>query len=222
MKHILLQTSGRKIRKALNTIPEGLHDIYRQAIEVIHRLGGDRTKLALDVLAWVSSAARPLDPRELQEAVALEEDDTTIEPDFLTDESTLIDICGGLVSIDENSRTVRFVHYSVQEYFENNPGVLSGAHTMIALTCLTHLSLDCFAEAPDEMDWLSSRVKENALYDYAARNWGYHTSFVGKDTRVLEKLLTFSNSGPRVETAIHLFLLPTEEIGWWNYFVQGC
>lgn len=91
----------------MNTIPQGLHDIYREAIQVIHSLGDDRKKLALDVLAWVFSAVRPLKPRELQVAVAVEEADTEIEADFLTDESTLIDVCGGLVSIDENSQRVR-------------------------------------------------------------------------------------------------------------------
>lgn len=79
------------MRRALNTIPQGLHDIYRK-------------KLALDVLSWVFSAVRPLKPRELQVAVAVEEDDTEIEADFLTDESTLIDVCGGLV---QSMRTVK-------------------------------------------------------------------------------------------------------------------
>lgn len=160
---------------------------------------------------WIFSAARPLDPRELQEAVALEEDDTTIEPDYLTDESALIDICCGLVSIDENSRTVRFVHYSVQEYFESNPAILHGSHAMIAKTCVTYLSLDRFAETPKqdrENEWLQSRVEGYPLYNYAARNWCYHTCFVEQDTQVLDKLIKFSRSGPRVQTALHLFFIP--------------
>lgn len=176
---------------------------------MIHSLGDNRKKLALDVLSWVFSAVRPLKPRELQVAVAVEEDDTEIEADFLTDESTLIDVCGGLVSIDENSQRVRFVHYSVQEYFENNPDVLSGAHTMIALTCLTYLSFDCFANTPSRMrmvSWLRPRVRKHALYSYAARNWDHHICIVEQDTHVLEKLVTFSDSGLRMETAVQFCL----------------
>lgn len=199
------------MRKALNTIPEGLHDIYREAIQVIHGLDGDRRKLALDVLAWIFSAARPLNPRELQEAVALEEDDTTLEADFLTDESTLIDICGGLVTIDEHSRTVRFVHYSVQEYFEKNPDILYGSHSLIAKTCLTYLSLGYFEESLGPLpNPLYSRLHDYALYSYAAVNWGFHTSFVQDDPQILEKIRAFSGSGHRVGSALYTFFVHSE------------
>lgn len=205
------------MRKALNSIPEGLHVTYRETIKNINQLGEDRKKLAYDVLAWIFSAARPLKPRELQEAVALEDDDTTIEEDFLTDERTLIDICGGLVAIDENSQTVRFVHYTVQEYFECNPTILDGAHAMIAQRCLQYLSLDCFdidQEWDLQNEWLQIRIKENALYEYAARNWGYHTGFVQQDNRVLQKVRRFSSSGHRVQSALYLFFAPTMARSW--------
>lgn len=194
--------------QALDTIPGDIYCTYTEALERIHSLDKDRKKLALDVLAWVFNAARPLRPKELREAVAVEENDTTIEDYFLTDENTLIDICSGLVMIDENSQTVRFVNHTVHEYFEKNPNILQGAHAMISKTCLTYLCFDVFQAAPGggiSLNFLVRRIKENALYEYAARNWGYHTKFCQDDNSVLESVRKFSKSSNRMESALHVF-----------------
>lgn len=80
---------------------------------------------------------------------------------------------------------------------------------MIPLTRLTDLSFDCFGNTPSRMrmvSWLHPRVREHVPDSYAARNWDHHICIVEQDARVLEKLVTFSDSGLRMETAVQLCL----------------
>lgn len=208
VNHILEQPNGRKMEQALKTIPQSLHSRYNEAIDRINGLGEGWRKLAFGVLAWIFNAARPLRPRELREAVAIEANDTKIEEDYLTKKSDLTDICGGLVMIDENSQTVRFVHHTVQEFFFMNPAILDGAHAMMAKTCLTYLCFDSFGEIGDgqiSAGFLARRLQGNAFYEYAARNWGYHVRFCQEDDSVLESVRKFSRSNGCMQSALHIF-----------------
>lgn len=79
--------------------------------------------------------------------------------------------------MDKESDIIRLVHYTTQEYFERireewNPH----AQKDIASTCLTYLSFSTFRSGSCSTDKeFEKRLEENALLDYAAWHWGYHT-----------------------------------------------
>jgi hypothetical protein len=78
--------------------------------------------------------------------------------------------------IDKQSNIVRLVHYTTQRYFERTwTSWLPYAQKDIAITCVTYLSFDIFETGfcPTDEEF-KTRLRLNPLYNYAARNWGYH------------------------------------------------
>jgi ankyrin repeat protein len=153
-----------------------LEGAYDKALKRIDGQLKGYQDIANQVLAWVTYARRPLSVLELQYALAVFPTDTTLDKEGLPDESTLTNHCAGLVTIDEESRTVRLVHYTAQEYFERILPIRDPqAHSIIARTCLTYLSFDVFAQGEcDNYDEMKTCLQENCLLGYAANYWGDH------------------------------------------------
>ena len=124
---------------------------------------------------------------EIRHALAVELDESELDPGNLPDLEDIVSVCAGLVTVDEESHIIRLVHYTTQVYFEQirdkwNPG----AQLECALTCLTYLSFDPFKAGPCNTDQeLSSRVEQHSFSDYAANNWGHHAVEVQREVREL-------------------------------------
>jgi hypothetical protein len=58
---------------------------------------------------WLTYAAQRLNIKELQHALAIEEDMEDMDEDALIDPDILTSVCAGLVVIDEESQVVRLV-----------------------------------------------------------------------------------------------------------------
>ncbi len=71
---------------------------------------------------------------ELQEAVAFERSDTSWDSDKIPDENLMIETCRGLLIRDEEDRTVRFAHHTVQQYLLSAPAITTedGSHFLIS------------------------------------------------------------------------------------------
>lgn len=149
--------------------------------------------------------------------MSIVQDDTELEIEDVLDKSDLVHVCGGLVAIDAVSQTVRFVHYTVQEYLETNPEIPYGApvHAMMAKICLTYLS---FSEFDKELPirkicrppmtlqyYLPGLWRNDALYYYAAMNWGYHTKLSHEEDSVSDTVCRFSTTGQRMKSAIQTY-----------------
>jgi hypothetical protein len=113
---VLEQATISKRRKALGTLPTELHDTFGGVIERIQQSRG-YAELGMKVLLWLHLANRPLKLKELQHALAVEQGDTQFEVDNIPPRKAILDCCLGLVLVDEETMTVRFVHYSLEEYF---------------------------------------------------------------------------------------------------------
>ncbi|KAF4956485.1 hypothetical protein FSARC_11555 [Fusarium sarcochroum] len=164
------------IKRALKTLPTGLNATYDQAMARIESQSANIRKMAKKVLYWVIYAQRALSPTELQHAIAIEPGQTELDPEFIPGIDLACSICAGLVTIDTQSNIVRLVHYTTQEYFDQEKQRwFTDANSNIASDCITYLSFDAFASGPCQtMQELWQRVRSNQLYDYAARNWGHH------------------------------------------------
>jgi hypothetical protein len=132
--------------------------------------------LAKQVLSWIIYAKRPLTTLELRHALAVEVGESQLDEENLPDIEDMVSVCAGLVTVDEQSDIIRLVHYTTQEYFERTrKNWFANAETDIAMICVTYLSFNAFEPGfclTDER--FEAQLQLNPLYDYAARNWGYH------------------------------------------------
>ncbi|KAH9213639.1 hypothetical protein DL95DRAFT_253467, partial [Leptodontidium sp. 2 PMI_412] len=180
IQFILEQTTRKGIKNALKRIPTALHDVLDEILTRIKQQPATRSQLATRALLLISHSKRPLTEQELLQALAISADSKSWKDDDLQEDvplvKTVIDSCLGLVAVDEESTTVRLVHYSIQEYFQARAqNIFSNAECEFARLCLTFLLLDEFASGPTETKRESDRrAKVFPLLNYAATYWGEH------------------------------------------------
>jgi ankyrin repeat protein len=189
------------IKLALQSLPKGsgvLQHVYEQAVERIEGQKEGFRKLAKRILSWITLATRPLSATELQHALATKAGKPELDEDFLPEVDTMISVCAGLVTVDHQSGIIRWVHYTAQEYFESIwASWVPNAQVDITTTCLTYLSFNVFAPGRCLTDNdFEARLQSNALYDYAARNWGHHAYKVPTETE--QFVLSFLESEAKV------------------------
>ncbi|GMF67476.1 unnamed protein product [Aspergillus oryzae] len=169
--HAILQsTTIRRREQALKTLPSDLGDAFAGTMVRIEQQPHAQSEQAKKIIAWVYLAERPVSVDELLCSLAIEDDDKAFNPRGMPIRSTLINCCHGLVVVDQETTTVRLVHYSFQEYLcrQNQLFGVSKVqwHNQIARTCLTLLS---FPAMGDE----HSRINLT-LTPYAVTKWGHH------------------------------------------------
>jgi ankyrin repeat protein len=169
----------RDVKSALRNLPQGsdAYDVaYHAAMERIFSQGEGSSKIAKKILAWVLCAHRPLSTLELLHAIAVEPGDKEIDEDNILETEQLVTICAGLVTIDEQSDSVRFIHYTTQEYLQRNQQTwLPHAKIEISRSCAAYLSIDDLAVSPcSSEEAYEHRLKEFGLLHYAAVYWGPH------------------------------------------------
>ncbi|KAF7368344.1 hypothetical protein MVEN_00155900 [Mycena venus] len=109
----------KAVREALQHLPKDLKDTYNEAIERINLQSGEDRKLGLLALTWVANAKRLLSTAELQEALAIEPDSTSLDTDNIVDINIILAVCAGLIIVDETVSLVRLVHYTAQDYLDS-------------------------------------------------------------------------------------------------------
>jgi hypothetical protein len=163
----------RDVKSALRNSPRGsdAYDVaYNAAMERIFAQGEGSCKMAKKMFAWILYAQRPLSTLELLHALSVEPGDTEIDEDNILEAGQLLTICSGLVTIDEQSDSVRFIHYTTQEFLQRNQQTwLPHAKIEIARSCTAYLSIDGLRVGPysSKADY-KSRLQEFVLLEYAA------------------------------------------------------
>ncbi|OCK96438.1 uncharacterized protein K441DRAFT_552403, partial [Cenococcum geophilum 1.58] len=163
------------LKETLKTLPRGLSDVYKQAIERIEGNVDDRD-LAKQVLSWITCAQRPLTKPELRHALGVKIGASKLDDGDLSEIEDMVSVCAGLVTVDEGSNVIRLVHYTTQEYLERTlTSWCPNAHADITKICVTYLSFDAFTSGFCETDEkFETQLQSYVLYDYAAQNWGHH------------------------------------------------
>lgn len=159
--------------------------------------------------------------QELRHALAVQPGDVAIDSESLDAEDLLTPCCQGLVSIDEQSRIIRLVHKTAEDYFYNHRSELFlDAHARILRTCLIYLSFAEFQQGPCQFTdfralavdgsangkriakkrFLPWRLANNPLLQYAASSWGRHV--LGElETTFQTDILTFLNRSMHLKSA---------------------
>jgi len=150
--HLESLTSVRSVkvpRTRLKSLPKGSNAYDRAYTEAMERIKGqnsDEQDLALQTLAWISCAKRPLSVPEIRHALAVEQDAQKLDEDNLTEVDDILSVCAGLIVVDEASQTMRLVHYTTQEFFHREwEAWFPHAQLDITRTCATYLFFDTFA-----------------------------------------------------------------------------
>lgn len=105
------KTNLRAVRNALEHLPTGVNATYDEVMVRTQRQNEDDKTLAEHVLKWVTCACRSLTRKELQYVLAVAPDSemTDVDLDALVDEVILVEVCAGLVVIDESRGIIRLV-----------------------------------------------------------------------------------------------------------------
>ncbi|KAJ5666742.1 hypothetical protein N7462_011151 [Penicillium macrosclerotiorum] len=100
---IVERASGirKDVERALQNLPIGLKSTYNQIMQRIDDQGEDDATLAREVLSWLTYARRPFACLELQQALAIKDQDKTFEQDAMIHEDTLASVCAGLPVKDD-------------------------------------------------------------------------------------------------------------------------
>src|SRR5277367_2592683 len=171
-------------------------EAFDKILERIEALGPSSAKTALRTLTWCYYAQRPLKMEELREALAVEDGDSEL-PKNENSPASIVECCLSFVNHDQSTGEVRFVHPSVQRWFQNerqNQKLLPLEY--IAKTCLTYLNFDVFdvpigdakSIAPED---LLVQFTSYHLYRYAARFWSDHTREVEQEPTMQTASLAF-------------------------------
>ena len=170
---ILQETTIHRRRQKLRTMTDGLglEDAYSATLVRIKGQGGERARLGLAALMWISHSERPLEANELCHALAVEIGSPNLNVDNVPSMGTILACCQGLVVVGKEASTVRLIHFTVQEYLRAHPDLFGAVHSTMAETCLSYLNsqqvkaLSIFP-FPDLQD--TPFLKYSSLY------WGVH------------------------------------------------
>ena len=93
----------------------GLGDAYGATLDRIKGQGGEKARLGMAALMWISYSERPLKADELCYALAVEIGLPNFDAGNIPSTGTLLACCQGLVAVEKDTSTVRFIHFTVQE-----------------------------------------------------------------------------------------------------------
>jgi len=152
------------------TIGVDLDSVYTQTLQRIREQKGDRSRLGMKVLMWISHAERPLTIDELCHALAVEIGTKDLNPENIRPQDIVLRSCLGLVVVDKGPSTVRLIHYTLQEDLRL-PNSLPTAHQTLALACLTYLNYDHVKGLPADK---APSLQDAPFLAYSALYWGIH------------------------------------------------
>ena len=172
MDAILGEVTLTRRRKKLDdmTKGDGLGGAYTATLSRIKAQPGNRSKLGMEVLMWISHTERPLHANELCHALGVE-GSTDLDIRNIPAIKTLLACSLGLVTVEKSSCTVRLVHYTLQEHLSNNTELFPNAHSIIAEVCLTYLN---FPHVRGISPTLRSVPPTAPFVEYASCYWGTH------------------------------------------------
>ena len=175
MDAILGETTAYGRRQKLRAMTEGLDlkDVYGATVERIKEQGGEKSRLGMATLMWVSHSERLLQLDELFHALAVKIGSTDLDPERIPSVETLLNCCLGLVVVDRGASTVRLIHFTLQEYLSTYPDLFGATHSMMAETCLTYLNFKTIKDI-QVSSTIFALPQSTPFLTYSSLYWGAH------------------------------------------------
>jgi len=149
----------------------GLGGAYDAIIGRIKSQEGDRARLGMAALMWISHSERPLNTDEICHALAVEIGSTGINVNNIPSIRTVLSCCQGLAAVNDGSSTIRLIHFTLKQYLSHHPDLFDKPHSKIAETCLTYLN---FQAIKDLSASPSRDPRGTPFLRYASLYWGIH------------------------------------------------
>ncbi|KAL2809119.1 ankyrin repeat-containing domain protein [Aspergillus granulosus] len=115
--------SAPSVRDRLNKLPASLKDSYDEVWAQISGLEDNDKKLAMRALHWATAAFKPFTTPEMLSAIRMDPNGGISPVDEMLDQSGLLSLCNGFLTVDNQLQVWRFPHLSVQEYLESEEHV---------------------------------------------------------------------------------------------------
>jgi len=179
----------------------GLGDAYSATLGRIKGQGGEKTRLGMAALMWVSHSERPLKADELCFALAVEIGSPNLNPENIPSISTILACCQGLVVVGKEASTARLIHFTLQEYLRAHPELFGPAHSIMAETCLSYLNsqqVKAFSTSR------SPSFQDTPFLEYSSLYWGVHAKRDLSDCAKQLALKLFDDFGNHIPTRILL------------------
>ena len=194
MNSLSSKMSVKALKKAIDDLPKTLNQLYDDAFQRIDNQNEDDREIANKALRWVAYAYQPLTVQILEEILAVDSESQDFDCEAIPLLGLVLDVCAGLLIIDEQTQHVRLVHYTTQDYFDVLlASRFRDAHESIARDCITFLSYDVFqrprvvedddssfsgSEVVQELGEYSSSAEsdeddpgDNVAFDGQLQNW---------------------------------------------------
>ena len=142
----------------------------------------DVQKMVERTIRWTLGSARQLKIPALIEAIAIEEDENSLDEYGKVDEIEILRWCSCLIRKTPDAESVELAHFTVEEYLKaldpnRTPrlnrfaNLAKTADLVLGRTCLTYLNYDEFANTKaEERFWCFKRP----FWNYAALQWPRH------------------------------------------------
>ena len=173
------------------TMGVGLDSVYARTLQRIREQKGDRSRLGMEVLMWISHAERPLQIDELCHALAVDMEAIDLDPENIRPQDTVIGSCLGLAVVDAETSTVRPIHYTLQEYL-SKPGILPDARGILGRKCLAYLNYKLVRELPAKS---IVNLGDVPFLKYCSLFWGCHAKAAELSDRAKSLALELLNRG---------------------------
>ncbi|KAH6890197.1 hypothetical protein BKA70DRAFT_873758 [Coprinopsis sp. MPI-PUGE-AT-0042] len=181
------------VEKTLEDFPRQIEDVYQRTWKRIEAQAPETAVIAKNALIWVLCATRSLKIEELCHAVATCPVTHKFDRNRLVDEATLMALCRGLVSVEEETNIVRFVHYTAKDVVKRLISESSPfPDSLPALACMALLTERGFQQTTLEDEGsLKAALKSETLLAYAHGSWSIHAHKSLDDTTVSDHLSRF-------------------------------
>ena len=199
---VLQETTIHRRRQKLSAMANGLGlgDAYSATLSRIKGQGGEKARLGIAALMWISHSERPLKADELCHALAVEIGSPNLNSENIPSTSTILACCQGLVVAEKEASTVRLIHFTLQEYLRAHPELFGPAHSIMAETCLSYLN----SQQVKTLSTSPSALHDTPFLGYSSLYWGVHAK---RDLSGCAKQLAlelFDDCGSHVPTKILL------------------
>ncbi|KAH6907880.1 hypothetical protein BKA70DRAFT_1189352 [Coprinopsis sp. MPI-PUGE-AT-0042] len=181
------------VERTLEDFPCQIEEVYQQTWKRIKEQSPDMFIVTRSTLIWVLCAVRSLKIEELRHAVATCPATHKFDCRRLVDEATLMGLCRGLVSIEEETNIVRFVHYTAKDIVQ---GLVSESFphpdSLPASVCMAILAEPRFQQTTvDDRGRLMDTLETETLVAYAYEHWSTHARKSLDDTTLFGRLSQF-------------------------------
>ena len=209
---ILQETTIHRRRQKLSAIVDGLglEDAYETTLGRIKGQGGEKAKLGMAALMWISHSERPLKSDELCHALAVEIGSPNHNNDNIPSIGTLLACCQGLIVVEKEASTVRLIHFTLQEYLRAHPDLFGAAHSTMAETCLSYLNSQQVKAIPILP---FPDLQETPFLRYSSLYWGVHAKGHISDCAKQLALKLFDGCHRHISARI---LLEAQEMYWYG------